>query len=51
MVGTTLYVPAATGSMTHVTSELYRTGTFTNQSACDAYFGTGTTTFVAPEEC
>lgn len=53
VVGTTAYYPPATGASLGINSLLAISGTtpFVNQAACDATFGMGTTTFVAPNGC
>jgi len=52
VIGTTAYYFATSGAPTNVSSTLYRSGTpYVDQTACDANFGLGNTTFVAPDGC
>jgi hypothetical protein len=55
IVGTTAYYAPTSGANTSVSSQLYRSGAiagpFTSQATCDAFFGLGNSTFVAPDGC
>src|SRR5262249_21201929 len=51
VVGTTVYFPQTSGVSTSISSILGRSQTFTDQSACDAYYGVGNSTFLAPDGC
>ena len=51
VIGTTLYFSPSLGVSTTFNSILERNGTYTSQAACDASFGAGNSTFVAPEGC
>jgi hypothetical protein len=53
VIGTTAYYAPTAGALATINSALELSGTtpFIDQSACDAFFGLGTTTFVAPQGC
>jgi hypothetical protein len=53
VVGTTAYYPPSSGAPTGINSALGRSGVtpFVNQAACDAFYGVGNSTFVAPDGC
>jgi hypothetical protein len=53
VAGTTMYYPPASGVMNNTTSILYRNlfNPVVDQTSCDAQFGPGNSTFVAPDGC
>ena len=53
VVGTTAYYAPTTGVMTGINSALGRSALtpFTNQAACDGFYGVGNSTFVPPDTC
>jgi hypothetical protein len=51
VIGTTLYFTPSSGPTTTFNSLLEKNGTYTSQALCDATFGAGSSTFVAPEGC